>query len=464
MNTSPTPAWICPVCGYIYYGAEPPEECPICGTSKAQFEPYAEAVPAQAQPVASTAAPQGKRIVICGAGIAGVAAAEAARKADPQAEITLISNEADWPYYRMNLTRYLAGEVAAADLALHPQSWYVEHGIALRRETTLSTLDLPHKELALLDGSRISFDKLVLAAGSHPFVPPFPGAGLANVTTLRTRPDADFILAACQDCGAVVVIGGGLLGLETAGALAQRGAAVTVLENQAWLLPRQLNQSAGMLFLEQVKAMGIQVRTQAKTRLLLGEGAVQAVELEDGTTLPAGLVILSAGIRSNLDLARQAGLAVNQGVLVNEHMQTSHPDVFAAGDVAEYQGVVYGTWAPSMGQGAVAGATAAAPQGEAAEFAGAPRSNTLKVLGIELFSTGQIAPQQPGDRLIETKKDGQYACFVFRGERMLGSILLGDTFLASKVKKVVESSQDCAGILGDDSGPEEIYEFLRQTA
>jgi len=237
-----------------------------------------------------------------------------------------------------------------------------------------------------------------------------------------------------------------------------------VLENQAWLLPRQLNQSAGMLFLDQIKAMGIQVRTLAKTRALLGEGAVQAVELEGGTTLPAGLVILSAGIRSNLALARQAGLSVNQGVLVDERMQTSHPDVFAAGDVAEYKGIVYGTWAPSQAQGAVAGANAAAPQGEAAEFAGAPRSNTLKVLGIEMFSTGQISPQQPGDRLIETKKDGQYACFVFRGERMVGSILLGDTFLATKVKKVVESSQDCTGVLGDDSGPEEIYEFLREAA
>jgi nitrite reductase (NADH) large subunit len=461
MNASPTLAWICPVCGYIHYGPEPPEECPVCGTPKDQFEPYEEAVPAHATPVASTLAPHGKKIVICGAGAAGVAASEAARKADPQAEIVLISNEADWPYYHMNLTRYLAGEVSAAELALHPQGWYAEHGITLRRETSLSALDLPHKELTLQDGSRLSFDKLVLASGSNPFVPPFPGAGLANVTTLRTRPDADFILAACQDCHTVVVIGGGLLGLETAGALARRGAAVTVLENQAWLLPRQLNQSAGMLFLEQVKAMGIHVRTLAKTRRLLGEGAVQTVELEDGTSLPAGLVILSAGIRSNLELARQAGLAVNQGLLVDERMHTSHPDVFAAGDVAEYQGVVYGTWAPSMGQSAVAGANAV---GQTAEFAGAPRSNTLKVLGIEMFSTGQITPQQPGDRLIETKKDGQYACFIFRGERMLGSILLGDTFLATRVKKVVESSQDCTGMLGDDSGPEEIYAFLRETA
>jgi len=378
----------------------------------------------------------------------------------------LISNETDWPYYRMNLTRYLAGEVTAADLALHPQGWYAENGITLRRETVVSALDLAQKELTLEDSSRISFDKLVLAAGSHPFLPPFPGAGLANVTTLRTRQDADFILAAasmaaCQAHPNVVVIGGGLLGLETAGALARCGTAVTVLENQAWLLPRQLNQSAGMLFLAQIKAMGIQVRTLAKTRALLGEGAVQAVELEDGTSLPAGLVILSAGIRSNVELARQAGLSVNQGVLVDERMQTSHPDVFAAGDVAEYQGVVYGTWPPSLNQGAIAGRNAA---GQAAAFAAAPRSNTLKVLGIEMFSTGQTAPQQPGDRAIETKKDGQYACFVFRGDRMVGSILLGDTFLATKVKTVVENSQDCAALLGEDSGIEEIYDFLHESA
>jgi nitrite reductase (NADH) large subunit len=142
-------------------------------------------------------------------------------------------------------------------------------------------------------------------------------------------------------------------------------------------------------------------------------------------------------------------------------MQTSHPDVFAAGDVAEFQGLVYGTWPPSLNQGAIAGRNAA---GQAADFAAAPRSNSLKVLGIEMFSTGQTAPQQPGDRVVETKKDGQYACFVFRGDRMVGSILLGDTFLATKVKTVVESSQDCAGLLREDSGIDAIYAFLRELA
>ena len=254
----------------------------------------------------------------------------------------LISNEAFLPYYRLNLTRYLAREINADQLSLHPEIWYNLHNIRLLRNTEAHALDLVNKELQLADNSRIPFDRLVLTVGSHPFIPPFPGASRKNVSSLRTRKDADFILKACQRNRKCVCIGGGLLGLETAGALARRGVEVTVLENQAWLLPRQLNETASKRFLTQVQARGITVHTKVNVRELVGNESVQGVLLEDGRTLPADVVVISAGVRSNIDLARQAGLEVKQGILVDSQMKTSHPDVFAAGDVAEHRGMLYG--------------------------------------------------------------------------------------------------------------------------
>lgn len=494
MTDQPLKAWICPVCGYIHYGAEPPEECPLCGTPKDQFELVPEAQPAPTRwvcpncgyihegsqpphecPICGAAAavfepeeagtpaavPAGwdGKIVIVGAGIAGVSAAEAAHKTAPWAEVVLLSSEPHLPYYRLSLTRYLAGEVDSFQLDLHPHSWYEQNGIQLRLNVTVCEIDPGRKTLVLDDGQRISYDRLILTVGSHPFLPPFPGADRKNVTTLRTRQDADMILAASRAHPQVVCIGGGLLGLETAGALARQGADVTLLENMAWLLPRQLNAAAGELLKKQIEKIGISVHTNARTRELVGDETVRGVLLEDGACLPADLVVVSAGVRANLNLARQAGIQVNQGILVDDAMQTSQPDVFAAGDASEHKGVLYGIWPPSQMQGAVAGRGAA---GEPGQFGGIPRSNTLKVLGYDVLSIGKITPEGANALQIAAETDDTYACFVFRDGRMVGSILLGDTALASEVKQAVETGFDFSGVLPSNPGVAEIIALLKK--
>jgi len=433
--------WVCSMCGYIHYGPEPPDECPVCGAAKDQFTLSTEdETPLSVETPSVTI----HKAVVLGAGIAGVSAAETIRKFAPQADLTLISNETYLPYYRLNLTRYLAGEISPDQLTLHPDIWYNLHNIRLLRNITAQALDLENKELILSDESRVPFDRLVLTPGSHPFIPPFPGASRKNVTTLRTRQDADFILEACQGNRKCICIGGGLLGLETAGALARRGVDVTVLENQAWLLPRQLNETASKRFQAQVQAKGIAVRAKVNIRELAGDEAVHGVLLDDGTTLPADVVVISAGVRANIDLARQAGLEVKQGILVDSTMKTSHADIFAAGDVAEHRGMLYGLWVPSQVQGTVAGMNAA---GQASEFAEIPRSATLKVLGIELFNIGVISSGAATDRAFEMEINGNYYFFVFRDNLLVGSILLGNTALSSKIKKVVEEHYDCTEIL-----------------
>jgi nitrite reductase (NADH) large subunit len=450
-------AWICPICGYIHYGSEPPDECPVCGAMKELFELSADTTSPQATAVEQADNASTFQVVIVGAGIAGVSAAESLRKAASHASIRLVSKEPDLPYYRLNLTRYLDGEVNADDLVLHPESWYTENQIDLLRNTELQALDPHKKELTFQDGSRMTYDKLILTTGANPFLPPFPGAARKNVLTLRTHKDADVILEACQRKMKCVCIGGGLLGLETAGALARRGMKVTILENQAWLLPRQLNLTASKLFETQVKSIGIALHTNVKTREIAGEEAVRSIILEDGTEIPADLVIVSAGVRSNVDLARRAGIIVNQGIVIDNGMKTSQEDVFAAGDVAEHQGILYGTWGPSQAQGTAAGLAAA---GQVVEFNRMPRSNTLKVLGIPLFSIGKFTPSDAADQVIDAEINGKYFAFVFHDHLMIGSILLGDTTLSSKVKKVIESQQDCAPILQKKPDVQEIQKFL----
>jgi len=440
MNKNQSNAWICPICGYVHYGSLPPEECPVCGTSQDMFEPYEDAAPTPEIEVSVDK----KGVIIVGAGVAGVSAAEALRKSAPEVEITLISNEPDLPYYRLNLTRYLIGELNLDQLLIHPESWYLENNIHLMRCAEVLRINLPGKEVELMDGKRIPYDQLILTVGSHPFIPPILGVERKNVTTLRSLKDADFILENSLGMKRVVCIGGGLLGLETAAALARRGNEVSILEGQAWLLPRQLNEHASMLLQKQVRSIGIDLYTGVRIREFVGDEAVTGVLLEDGTLVAADLVVISAGVRSNLEIARQAGLQVKQGILVDNTMRTSNQDIFTAGDAAEYDGVVYGIWGPSQIQGSIAGMVAG---NQKIQFQKIPRSNSLKVMGISLFSIGRVNPLEPSDIMIDGEIKGNYYCFIFNNNQLVGSILLGEISNSAKVKSLAENKQDFRDIL-----------------
>jgi len=222
---------------------------------------------------------------------------------------------------------------------------------------------------------------------------------------------------------------------------------------------RQLNQRAGWLLEQFVRSKSITLRANAQTQELVGDEQVCGVLLKDGSTFPADLVIISTGVRPNSYLARSAGLEVNSGVVVDNLLRTSHPDVFAAGDVAEHRGVVYGIWGPSQFQGSIAGMNAA---GEKAEFAGVARSNMLKVLGYDLFSIGQIILDDASFEAIEAEIDGKYYDFVFHDNYLVGAILLGDTTQSAGVKNVIEKHIDCSKVLQKHPGVPEILDFLEQ--
>ncbi len=451
-TTAAAEQWRCLNCEYIAEGNKPPDTCPICGATADRFEPYTET------PTIVESGREKQKVVIIGAGIAGVSAAESLRKTSPDTEIILLSKETHLPYYRLNLTRYLAGEVGEDQLPLHPPEWYDQQRINLELGTELNAIELENKKLILSGGTGLDYDTLILAAGSHPYVPPIPGVNKENVSVLRTKNDADRILENCRANGHCVCIGGGLLGLEAVGALARRGTDVTILEGHGWLLPRQLNKEAGERMETHAASLGIKLRKNARAREIVGDERGRSVLLDDGTVIPAESVIIATGVRSNSYLARLAGLEVQHGIVVDDRLRTSHPDVFAAGDIAEHRGVSYGTWGPSQFQGTIAGLNAG---GSVAEFVGIPRTNMLKVLGYDLFSIGRILAEDASYETVESEIGGNYFYFVFRDNYMVGAILLGDTALSSEVKTVIENRRDCSEILKKRPGAADIVSYLK---
>ena len=432
---------------YVHAGTAPPDECPACGALADRFEPVMEA-PANA---AGAAGPV--KVIVVGAGIAGVTAVESLRAASPEAEVTLISQEVHLPYYRLNLTRFLAGEITEDRLAIHPESWYEQQGVRLLRGRSVAGMDLDLHVVVLDDGEQLPFDSVVLAAGAHPAVPPIPGLNRDNALSVRTIDDAKEILSRVRRGMQCVCIGGGILGLETAGALARRGAEVAVIENCGWLLPRQLNERAGRVLERAVMGMGIRMRFRSRTAEILGDRCAQGVRLDDGTTVPADLVILATGIRPDVNLAQRAGLTVNRGVLVDDRLATSHPNVWAAGDVAEHRGVVNGLWMAAQAQGSIAGLNAL---GHGLLFGGLPPSNVLKVLGVDLFSIGVVEPEGAGIRVIDEETDDKYYRLVFRDARLVGAIFVGDTGHAVAARKAIESAIDLTRILRQGAGVADI--------
>ncbi len=374
--------------------------------------------------------------VIIGGGIAGVSAAEAIREVDKTGKVILICNEPEMPYYRMNLTRYLAGDINVSSLPLHPDDWYKMNSVELRLNTFADAINPVTKEVHIASDGTIHYDKLILTNGARPFVPPLSGKDLKGVWTVRTLSDADNILYCCSLHMRVVCIGGGLLGLENAGALAKRGADVTVIETFDWLLPRQLPKEGGKQLEKLIRKMGIKVLTGGRVKGMRGDEAVEAVAFEDGSELPANLVLITTGVASDTKLAKAAGLKVNKGILVDEQMRTSEPDIYAAGDNSECNGKLYGLWMPAKAQGTVAGHNAA---GRDDLFPELPPSAKLKVLGIDLFSVGQISPSDPNDVLVYDAEGEDFTGFVLRDGKLIGASLLGDVSLAAEVKEAVNS-------------------------
>ncbi len=395
------------------------------------------------------------KLVIIGNGVAGVTAARALSDAGAEAEI--YTQEAHHYYPRPRLQSFLAGEIGLEGLPLYPPAWYEKRGIAVHLGVEVVGLDPRAKRIALAactehfdraqcklrrsNGREVSYDRLLLAAGSRPFIPPIEGVDKGGVFSLRTIEDALAIKKWAEGAKRAVIVGGGLLGLEAARALRAQGLLVTVLERGPYLLQRQLDAEGGALMRGLIEAMGIEVVLEASSQVILGDGQATGILLQDGRRIEGDLILISAGVRSNVRLAQEAGLEVNRGVVVDEHLRTSAEDIYAAGDVAEFRGQVYGIIPAAIEQARAAAVNMLGR--EQAEYQGTIPSNTLQVMGIDCTSIGVVHPEA-GEGYQELRKSEArvYKKLTLKDGRLVGAILLGDRKDAAPISRLIQRGAD----------------------
>jgi NAD(P)H-nitrite reductase large subunit len=420
-----------------------------------------------------------RRLVILGHGIAGLTAAGAARDVDGQLHITLAGDEPYDAYYRPRLTHDLATGIDADKIRLRPPSWYEKAGIEVLHGSAAIELDLAAGRVVLAGGRVLPYDSCVLALGSSSFVPPLEGGLPGGVHALRSAADALAIRARAQAVGVVAIAGGGLLGLETAYALARLGKRVVVLERGDSLLRRQLDAGGGEALAAVLRRAGIEVWTRSEVERTISASPsdcagnrpedLAGVVLKDGRQLHCGLLVVAAGVRPNIALARSAGLQTDRGgIVVDDRLQTSNPAVYACGDVASHPAGNYSIWPQAMAQGKVAGTNAA---GGDATYTGVVPQTLLTVAGTSVLAVGETgqrdepapaagaaagaatgSPAEQGlasDRLEVYSADvdaGRYTKFVFRGARLAGAMLIGETALAQPAARAVQSGLSLPGL------------------
>ncbi|MGE5721190.1 MAG: nitrite reductase large subunit NirB, partial [Sphingomonadales bacterium] len=339
--------------------------------------------------------------------------------------VTIIGAEPRVNYNRIMLSSLLAGEKGFEEIVINPQRWYADNGIRLVAGDPVIAIDRKARRVVTRGGAAEPYDRLLIATGSEPFVIPVPGADLPGVVTFRDVADVDAMLAAAGAGGEAVVIGGGLLGLEAAHGLALRGMKVTVVHLMPTLMERQLDEAAGWLLKSALEARGQTILTSADTAEIYGDGAVAGVRLKDGRELPARLVVMAVGIRPNVRLAREAGLDVGRGIVVDDHMVTSDPAILAVGECVEHRGQCYGLVAPLWEMcRALADGLTTGPSG----YAGSVTSTRLKVSGIDVFSAGDFSGGEGcEDIVLRDAARGIYKRLVIRGDTLAGAVLYGDT-------------------------------------
>jgi nitrite reductase (NADH) large subunit len=364
-------------------------------------------------------------LVVVGNGMAAARLIdELAKVALGRYAIAVIGDEPRLAYNRVLLSSVLAGETAAHDIELKPAAWWRDRGVTLKYGCLATEIDVGRHELKIANEESIAFSKLVLATGSTPLWLNVSGADLAGVHTFRDCRDVDLLLTLAAQKQRVVVIGGGLLGLEAAYGLAKAGAPVTLIHLMDRLMERQLDAPAAELLKCLVERKGVKVLLNANTARLLGETRVEGIELSDGRRIDADAVIFAAGIRPNIPLAKDAGIPVNRGIIVDDVMQTGAPDIFALGECAEHRGICYGLVEPAYEQAHVLAQHLA---GRAAVYGGSVVATNLKVSGVSVFSAGDFMGMDGSETIVLSDiRHGTYKKLVISDGRLTGAVLVGD--------------------------------------
>ena len=387
-------------------------------------------------------------LVIVGNGMAAARLVdELAKTSLGRYAVAVIGDEPRLAYNRVLLSSVLAGETGSHEIELRPADWWRHRGVTVRYGYRVTEIDTGRRELKIEGEESMEYSKLVLATGSTPLRLNVPGADLAGVHTFRDTRDVDLLLTLAAAKKRVVVVGGGLLGLEAAYGLAKAGAPVTLLHLMDRLMERQLDGPAADLLKTLVERKGIRILLNASTKCIHGDGHVEAVELADGSRIEADAVIFAAGIRPNVALAKDAGIAVNRGIVVNDVMQTASPDIFALGECAEHRGTCYGLVEPAYEQARVLARHLA---GRPAAYQGSVVSTNLKVSGVSVFSAGDFIGGEGSESLVlSDRRRGTYKKLVIADGRLTGAVLIGDTVDALWYLELIRNRDKVAAIRTD---------------
>lgn len=368
-----------------------------------------------------------QRLVVIGNGMAGMRTVEELlARAPVRYDITVFGAEPHPNYNRIMLSSVLAGEKQVEDIVINPLSWYAENGITLHAGDPVVAIDAAARTVTAASGLSVPYDKLLLATGSKPLMPPLPGLDLPGVVAFRDIADTDKMLKAAEAKQRAVVIGGGLLGLEAAWGLKRRGMPVALVHLMPTLMERQLDTEAGQMLQRDLTERGLHFFTQGQTERVLGETRAEGLALADGRSIPADLVVVAIGIRPNVDMGKAAGLDINRGILVGDDMATSNPDIYAVGECVEHNGQVFGLVAPIWEQAKVCAARLAGDT--VASYATPALSTRLKITGIDVFSAGKLAAEDDGDEevVFRDAAKGVYRKLVVRGDTLVGAVMYGD--------------------------------------
>jgi nitrite reductase (NADH) large subunit len=380
------------------------------------------------------------KLVVIGNGMAGARLLEDIIAVNPTCfDITVFGDEPYGNYNRILLSNVLNGTQDAKEIFLNPLAWYEENGITLHAGKRITKVDREEKRVYAGDFA-VDYDYLVFATGSKPFVPPIPGTSLHGVFVFRTLDDCRHIANYAKQCKNAVVIGGGLLGLEAAKGLMTHDVAVTVVEMAPWLMSVQLDEAGGRVLGETIAKMGITALTGASTKELLGHTQVSGVKFADGSEIAADMVVISAGIRPNVDLAKECGVNCDRAIVVDDQLRTNDPAVFGVGECVQHNGMVYGLVAPLWEQTKVLAKVLTASDATA-NYSGSKIATKLKVMGVELASMGRISDLKPTDEVVQFAEPARqvYWKAIVRDGKVNAACLLGDLGPADDLMRMFQA-------------------------
>ena len=396
--------------------------------------------------------------MVIGNGIAGITAIKAIREIDQKTSIHLIGDEKFYPYNRVRLSKGLLSSLEEDKILLQKKEWHQENNIQLSIGVKALSIDSQEKSVTLSNGEKISYDKLLLANGSHAVLPPAPGMDKKGIFTLKTLQDAKDVIDYFKDKEEVFVLGGGIQGMEAAWILKEMGKKVTLSHRSARLMRKQLDQEASEVLQNAIRNSGIDLLLNNNVQEILGDNYVIGVVTSDGTVECDGIVY-SIGTKPNIEFLENTGIETREGIVLNERMKTNLPDIYAAGDVAEFNGEIFGLWNIAIAQGKVAGYNIA---GKDSTYKPIVPVITLSAFNLSLFSMGEVREEKATDILVDKElNQPSYRKVFFRENKVIGAIVVGDIKSSPSLKRAIEKETELPKLDYGNTSFEELIGIIK---